>query len=187
MAEKKKMDDLTKAKLLYSGELMIFAVIFLVLGILKFTNVLTSKDWMRFYIFPYLTLAGGIWFIVDLIWTLVSKKHRAKTSLIDKFIVMPASFALIGFDIYLFVVGPTNADELIYRYFTASVFTYLSLVYAFQAIYHYFRPLQTIIDAVQKAESVEEEKPAQENNEVPQEEISQENTQEENKENEPTE
>ena len=90
--EKKKLDDLTKAKLIYSGELLIFSIIVIVLGILKITNVLniskSSKIWYT-YFFVILTFCGGIWFVVDFIWTLKSEKRRKKSSLVDKITLLP--------------------------------------------------------------------------------------------------
>ena len=64
-----------KYKLIYSGELLLIAVVFLVLGILKLTGVMTSKQ-PRIAIFNWITIFGGLWIITDLIWTLVSKKRR---------------------------------------------------------------------------------------------------------------
>ena len=42
---KKKLDDLTKMKLIYSGELLMFAVLFAVLGPLFLFEVITVADW----------------------------------------------------------------------------------------------------------------------------------------------
>ena len=42
--EKKKMDDFTKFKLVFCGELLLFAVIFAVLGVLFLCNVLKISD-----------------------------------------------------------------------------------------------------------------------------------------------
>ena len=96
--EKQKMSDEKKMKLIYSVELSVFALIFVVLGILKLTHVLGLGQNYRQYIFPYVTLAGGAWFIADFIWALCSKKRREKAPLIDKILVLPASAFVIGFD-----------------------------------------------------------------------------------------
>ena len=42
---KKKLDDLTKAKLIYSGEILLFAIIFLALGVLFLTRVIAVQDY----------------------------------------------------------------------------------------------------------------------------------------------
>ena len=50
---KKKMDIMTKAKLIYSGELALFAVVLLVLAILEFTQVIkingTGFNWVTIF------------------------------------------------------------------------------------------------------------------------------------------
>ena len=52
---KKKLDALTKAKLIYSGELIIIAVIFLVVAILKLTGVIPYNS-TRHLVFNWITL-----------------------------------------------------------------------------------------------------------------------------------
>ena len=56
--EKKKLDDLTKIKLIYSGELILIAIVALVIGILQLTYVLTVKDLFR-RIFNWVTIFGS--------------------------------------------------------------------------------------------------------------------------------
>ena len=80
---KKKIDELTKMKLIYSGELFLFAIVGAVLGTLFIVDVIHVKDWKK-WVFTILTLIGGIYFVVDLIWSIVSKKKRKKVSLFDK-------------------------------------------------------------------------------------------------------
>ena len=152
--EKQKMPIEKKLKLIYSGELAIFAVVFAVLGILFLTEVIKPADWKR-YVFTYLTLAGGLWLIADFVWTLASKKRRAKHSLLDKCLVLPVAPILISFDIYCIING--CAETLPYRWFIGVDFCYLSLVYAFQAIYHYYKPTRQMQDIIADALAPEPE------------------------------
>ena len=63
---KKKRDALTKSKMLYSGELGLFSILFAVLGILFLTGTISVADWKR-WAFAIVTLAGGVWLIIDFI------------------------------------------------------------------------------------------------------------------------
>lgn len=155
--EKKKMDTAKKMKLIYSGELLIFAVIFLVLGMLKLFGVIKISERYKQRIFPIITLIGGAWFIIDFIWACVSKKHREKSALIDKFLVMPASLCTVAFDIYAFVIGPLNVNADFYQYYSSSLFLYFALIYVFQAIYHYYHPIKYLMDGIDKIEQAEAE------------------------------
>ena len=74
---KNKMDFETKAKLIYSVELGIFAVIFFVIAILKLTGVLGTNT-VRAAIFNWVTLFGGTWLLVDLFWALFDKKRQKR-------------------------------------------------------------------------------------------------------------
>ena len=94
---KKKMDFATKAKLIYSGELLLFALIFLTIAILKFTNVIPF-NLTRATIFNWITLFGGTWLIADLIWALIDKKRQQRIAIIDKFLHVPAGVYLLTYD-----------------------------------------------------------------------------------------
>jgi len=156
--KKEKMSDEKKLKLVYSGELMVFAVVFGVLGILFLCGVISPADWKR-YLFTYVTLVGGTWLIVDIIWALASKKRRAKVCLLDKFLVTPVAPVLISFSIYCIINGCN--ETLPYRYFIGGDLTYLSLVYIFMAIYHYFKPTAQMLEIIKEAnQPAPEEEPA---------------------------
>ena len=164
MSKKKPLDELTKAKLIYSVELGIFAVLFLVLSLLFFLRVIPISDWKR-WVFTIGTLAGGVWIFTDLIWTIVSKKRRAKNALIDKIMVAPLSACLITFDIICLVnAWETNSsgDEW-YRIAIGTALAYGAAVYAFQAIYHWFFPVPMVLETSKEMEKakLEEEAEAQ--------------------------
>lgn len=140
--KKEPMPLIKKAKLIYSGELLIFAAIFLAVGFLKVFGVIPNGD-TKLLIYNIITILGGIWFIIDLIWSLASPKRRLKVSLVDKFIMIPMSLYILVFDIICIVQrisGIAYNDDFI-RITIACIFFYVTLVYIFQAIYHYYKPV----------------------------------------------
>ena len=147
MSKSKPLNPLTKVKLIYSIELAIFVAIFLVLGLLITLGVIAIAEWKR-YAFTYVTLAGGLWIVIDFFWTLFSPKRRAKNPLIDKIFILPVGFALLGFDIYAIING--CAETLPYRYVIGIDLLYLSSVFLFQLIYHWFVPHPLIFDALKE-------------------------------------
>ena len=163
---KKKMDFMTKAKLIYSGELAIFALAFLVLSILEFLRIMKVNG----TVFNWITLFGGSWLIIDFIWAILDKKRQKRIALIDKILTLPLGIFLISFDLYCLIAQP--ADKSIYSYAIGSVFAYLCLVYTFQAIYHFKYPVPGLLDIEAKANQVVSEQEAEvveeENKELPQ-------------------
>ena len=141
--EHKKLDPVTKIKLLFAVEYAISVVLFAVLGSLFLTGVIGVADWKR-YAFTYVTLAGGAWIIADFVWCLVSPKRRAKNSMVDKCLLLPVGLFLIVFDIYAIVNG--CAETLPYRYVIGIDFLVLSGIYLFQTIYHWFHPIPGLIE-----------------------------------------
>ena len=154
--EKKKLEPLTKVKIMLAVEYAIFVVVFAVLGVLFLTEVIKVAEWKR-YLFTYVTLAGTTWILVDFFWTLFSPKRRQKQCLLDKIMMAPVGFVLLPFDIYAITQG--CAETLPYRFFIGGNLCYFAAVYAFLAIYHWFHPIPAVIEA-----ALEEEKSR---NEVP--------------------
>ena len=150
---KKKMDFATKAKLLYSGELLIFALVFLTLAILKVTNVFKYNA-TRSTIFNWITLFGGTWLIVDLMWAIFDKKRQKRIAIIDKFIHAPAGIYLIAYDLYCLITKPE--DPKFYQYGVSIALGYLGLCYIFESIYHFKYPVPGIIDAVEQEKTMQE-------------------------------
>ncbi len=164
MSNKKPLDELTKAKLIYSIELGAFGVIFLTLSLLFFLRVIPITEWKR-WVFTIGTLAGACWAIADLIWTIASPKRRAKNSLLDKAMIIPLSLSLATFDIICLVNAwetNSNGDEW-YRLAIGIALAYGAAVYAFQAIYHWFHPIPMILNTAEEMEKakLEEEAEAQ--------------------------
>lgn len=160
MTEQEKAELLKKSKLIYSGELLAFSVIFLVIGFLKFFSVIPT-DILRTTIIAFITILGSTWIIVDFIWTLVSKKRRAKNPLIDKILVLPIAFYMITFDTLVFVNWMDRLEWGVdfYRIGFSVVLFYAAAVFIFQAIYHFFvvHPLilESLNDAIREAEEQE--------------------------------
>lgn len=165
---KKKLDEVTKVKLIYSGELLVFSVVFLVLGILFLLGIITVADWKR-WAFAILTCGGGAYFIGDFIWCLVSKKHRAKVSMLDKALVLPMAIPVFVFDILSFVFGWVSSEEGItyFRYALGISLLYYAAVYLFQAFYHWKHPIPGLLEGLDEEEPIsplEEPVPPEEDN-----------------------
>ena len=154
----KKVDPHKKVKLIYSGELLLFAVLFLVFGILKLTRVMGYNETRRI-VFNWITIFGGAWGIADLIWALVSKKRRLRISLVDKFLVLPLSLFIITFDFISLIAKPAN--DSFYIISIGAAFLYISCVYIFESIYHYYKPVPGLLEEDEEEEKVEnsQEKP----------------------------
>ena len=155
---KKKMDFATKAKLIYRGELLLFALVFFVIALLKFINVIKYNE-VRGTIFNWITLFGGSWIIADLIWAIFDKKRQKRIAIIDKIIHAPAGIYLVSFDLYCLISQVKDAN--LYQYGVAIVLTYLGLCYTFESFYHYKYPVPGIIDAVEE-EKKQSEQPLEE-------------------------
>ena len=125
------MSDFDKAKLIYCGELVLFAVVFLVLGILIMTHVISLSKNYR-YIFTFLTLGGGVFIISDFIWLCSSKKRQKKNSFLDKALVLPVGVALIVIDLISIISGIEKMPYEYFQYCCSSIFLYVALLYAFQ-------------------------------------------------------
>ena len=139
---KKKMDFATKAKLIYSGELLIIAIVFIVVAILKLTNVFKYNA-TRSTIFNWITIIGGTWVIADLIWAIVDKKRQKRICLLDKIIHAPAGIYLITFDLYCFIKQP---GEIFYQRGIPIVLLYLAACYIFESIYHFKHPIPGLFE-----------------------------------------
>ena len=166
----KKLEPLTKLKLVYLIELLIFVVLFSVLASLLVAKVILVADWKR-YLFTYATLIGGVWILIDFVWTLNSPKKRAKSSLVDKGMLVPAAIGLIAFDIYAFAQGLVHIPEgqttnIIFNYALAIDFYYLAAVYLFESVYHWYRPVPALMEALEVAEGEPEDQPKEENPEA---------------------
>lgn len=144
--KKEKMDPVKKAKLVYSGEFLLIALVFIVLIILKFTDVLRSDNFIKSTIFNFVTLAGGLLILGDFVWATLSKKRRSRICYLDKCIHLPIGIYLLTYDIISLVNW--NATYYLgieayswFKYGFIIVFIYIAIDYTFEGIYHYFYPI----------------------------------------------
>ncbi len=143
-----------KNKLIYSGELLFFSITFLVLGILELLKVIVLSDRFQL-IFKIVTMVGATWLVVDFLWTLLSPKKKANNDILDKIIMLPLAVYLYSFDIAGFVVARP------YEYYQIGVpiaFFYIACAYAFQGVYHYYRPIPLLLQAIEEEKLAKEEK-----------------------------
>ena len=152
------MNPVKKVKLLFLIEYLLIAALFIVLGTLFLAEVIKVAEWKR-YAFTYVTLFGGAWIIIDFFWCMFSTSRRTKISMIDKWLLLPVGVALLSFDIYAIING--CAEALPYRWVIGIDLVYLGVVYVFQAIYHWYRPIPALLEAALADEErkKEEEQP----------------------------
>lgn len=158
----KKIDPEKKMKLIYSGELLLFAVLFLVFGILRITQLMPYKETRRI-VFNWITIFGAWWGIIDIVWALASKKRRARVSLLDKLLVLPLSIFIITFDFICFL-GEKQQD-MFYILCIGIAFLYIAAIYLFQGIYHYYKPIPGLLDDDEEEKKVENFQEKAENSE----------------------
>ena len=141
-----KMSIEKKNKLIYSGELILFSVVFLVIGVLELVKVIPLSERFQL-IYKILTLVGATWMVIDFIWSLLSKKHRKSSPLMDKIMMLPLAVYLYSFDIAGFVYPRS------YEYYQIGVpmaFFYIACAYLFQGVYHYYKPIPALIEAIEE-------------------------------------
>lgn len=152
---KEKMSLEKKVKLIYSGELIFFALVFFVIATLEILGIIGKRE-IILIIFNWVTIFGGSWMIADFIWLMSSPRRQKKNSKIDKALLVPAGLYLITFDIICF----TNASFVTLefrRLMMGIVFYYLGAVYIFQGIYHWFRPIPGLLEDIQKEQQKAEQ------------------------------
>ena len=155
---KQKMDEFTKAKLIYTIEISIFALAFLVVAILQLVRVIKFGE-THLRVINWITIFGGTWIIVDFVWAMVDKKRQKRIAMIDKIIHLPAGLYLVSFDIYCFATHPA-AESPVYQFGVPAVLFYLCLCYAFEALYHFYYQVHGFLDDVEAVEGEENKEPS---------------------------
>ncbi|MDY6429773.1 MAG: hypothetical protein SPL02_01180 [Bacilli bacterium] len=143
MSEEEKI--VKKVKIVYTIELLIFVSVALVLCSLFFFEVLPITE-TKVKIFSILTCVGGAYMIFDFFWALYSPKHRKTAPIIDKCLLLPFGISIIGFDIFVFILG-FNINFFVFKCVLSAALLYVGIIYIFQAIYHWFHPLPTLVEA----------------------------------------
>ena len=145
---KKKLDDLTKIKLIYSGELIVIAIVALVISILQLTKVLMVKELFR-NIFNWVTIFGAPLLIITSIISLVSPKRRKKTSIFDKVTLFPLAIYIIVIDIICFINYGTMEQSFYQTYIPIALLS-IAIIYTAQGIYHWFYPLPSLLEELEQ-------------------------------------
>ena len=148
-----KLDKETKYKLIYSGELALFAIIFFVFSVLKFTGILGYKP-TRALIFNWITIFGGAWGIIDFIWAISSKKRQERISLLDKILLVPLAIFIITYDLICFIVKP---EPVFYTTMLGIAFAYVGVVYCFESVYHFYHPIPGLLEDEEEEKEEKEE------------------------------
>jgi len=148
----KKLDEYTKVKLIYSGELVFFAILFLVLGTLQLVGVIVPGE--RFLnIFKFVTLAGSAYLLFDFFFSCFNKQRRAKVCMVDKCSTVILPPYTITIDILLLSKNEYVLNNA--RFFIGPLFIAFSMIYLFQGIYHWYRPLLELFEDDEKKEVVD--------------------------------
>ena len=146
--KKKKLDDLTKVKLIYSGELVIIAIVALVISILQLTHVLTVKELFR-NIFNWVTIFGSPLLIITSIYSLISPKRRKKISIFDKATLIPLATYIIVIDIIMFINYGTMPQEFYQTYIPIALLA-IAIIYMAQGVFHWFYPLPALLEELEQ-------------------------------------
>ncbi len=147
--EKKKFDDLTKVKLIYSGELIVIAIVALVIGSLQLANVIMVKELFR-NIFNWVTIFGGPIFIFVTIFSFIkSKKKGKKFEYFDKLTTLPLIIYVMTVDIICFINYNALPQEFYQTYIPIGLLL-LGVIYIAQGVYHWFHPLQSLLDELEQ-------------------------------------
>lgn len=144
---KKKLTTEQKSLLIYSAELLLFAVVFAVLGVLKLTKVIGYNESRR-VVFNWITLVGGTIGIGDFIWFCFSKRRRARNFLPDKLATLALAIFMITYDL-ICLIGTPSEDFC--TYMLGGAICYVAVIYLFQGIYHYFKPVPGYLEDIRKA------------------------------------
>lgn len=160
---KSKITPEKKMKLIYSGEFIVFSVIFLVIGFLKLFGIIGTNSTYRL-VFSIITSCGALFIMGDFLFSLFNKKRRAKVCLLDKILNLPAGLYLAVYNVLSFLaIGKAIVlSEEFYKISMAIVIFYLSGNYCFQGIYHYFNPTKEFLEALEADKQERERKALEE-------------------------
>lgn len=155
---KAKMDEFKKAKLIYTIELLVFAVAFLVVAILQYVRIIRFND-THLRVINWITIFGSAIGILDFIWFLSSPVRKKKNSMLDKCLLVPLMIYIMVFDIICFINNDNPQLELAQIMIPVAL-SYVTLIYSFEAIYHWYHPVPMLYEAIE--EDKEKENPQEE-------------------------
>ena len=143
-----KMNELKKAKIIYTVELGIFAVAFLVVAILQFVRVINFGE-THLRIINWITIFGSSIGLLDFIWFLRSPVRRKKNSMLDKCALVPLMVYVLTFDIICFVNYENPQLELA-QIMIPIALCYITVVYTIEAVYHWYHPVPMLLEELEK-------------------------------------
>ena len=155
---KQKIDEFTKAKLIYTIEISIFALAFLIVAILQLVRVIKFGE-THLRVINWITIFGASIDILDFIWFLNSPVRRKKNSMLDKCLLVPLMIYILVFDIICFI-NQENPQLDLAQIMIPIALLYVSAVYTFEAVYHWYKPVPMLFDAIEE----EKENPQEEVN-----------------------
>ena len=155
---KKKMDEYTKAKLIYTIELSVFAVAFLVVAILQIVRIINFGE-THLRVINWITVFGASIGLIDFVWFLKSPVRRKKNSMVDKCLLVPLMIYILTFDIICFI-NYANPQLELAQIMIPIALLYVTVVYTFEAIYHWYKPVPMLFEALEE----EKENPQEEVN-----------------------
>ena len=155
---KQKMDEFTKAKLIYTIEISIFALAFLVIAILQIVRVIKFGE-THLRVINWITIFGASIGIIDFIWFLNSPVRRKKNSMLDKCLLVPLMIYILVFDIICFI-NYENPQVDLAQIMIPIALIYVSAVYTLEAVYHWYKPVPMLFEALEE----EKENPQEEVN-----------------------
>ena len=145
---KAKMDEMKKMILVYTIELLVFAVAFLVIAILEFTRVLTISE-THLRIINWVTIFGAPLGLLDFVWFYFSPIRRKKNSFLDKILIVPLAIYILVFDIICFVNYDNPQVELAQLMIPIAL-SYVAVIYSIEAAYHYKHPVPMLLMELEK-------------------------------------
>ena len=145
---KAKMDELKKAKLIYTIELGVFATAFLVVAILQFVHVINFAT-THLRIINWVTIFGSSIGLADFVWFLFSPVRRKKNSMFDKVALVPLMIYILVFDIICFVNYDNPQLELA-QIMIPIALCYVALAYSIEAVYHWYVPLPMLLESLEE-------------------------------------
>lgn len=156
----KKLDELTKAKLIYSGMLLVIGIVAITIGILQLVQIIEIKEWL-INVFKFVPFLGLAYFIFDYVTLFTNKKKREKVCLVDKFSLIFIPPFSVTFAILLWCGNnyACNSPQL----FIGPLIITLGVVYIFQAIYHWFRPLKDLLEDDDDSENKDNQEEVEKN------------------------
>lgn len=144
----KKMDDLKKAKLIYSGELILIAIVALIIGILELTNIIKVGHWF-IVVFTWVTILLAPAMLIDNIYVLAKPERREKANVFDRCTLIPIYIYLIIID-FITLMNALMMPQAYHQITIGILILSVACIYILQGCYHWYHPLPALIKAIEE-------------------------------------